>query len=71
MTMRPNQKVGIDSATIARIVATKSKSEYWRTALTMPIHRPRITATENALIIRMSVAGTRSVITSRTRRPSR
>ena len=71
MAMRPSQKVGMDSATMAPRVARWSKSEYWRTALTIPLARPRSTATENALSMRMTVAGTRSTITSRTTRPSR
>src|SRR2546425_368880 len=69
--MSPSQKVGIERATIAPSVIAWSKIEYWRTALTIPVVRPRTTATVNALSISTSVAGIRSAITSRTTRPSR
>ena len=71
MPISPSQKVGMDSATMAREVARWSKSEYWRTALTMPAASPRRTATVNALSMSTVVAGTRSAITSSTTRPSR
>src|SRR6266446_5051590 len=69
--MSPSQKVGMERATMEPKVSRWSKSEYWRTALTIPVKSPSPNATENALTMSTMVAGMRSTMISRTSRPSR